>query len=191
MSGKIVFVCGSPGAGKSSIVNAVSKSKKYRVVNVGTLMTELGIKKGQIKDRDEIRSMGVGKLDALQMDAFGKVLKMDGNIVLDTHATVEQNGRYVPGISADVIRKLRHVSALVYIDALTSDIVKRRKGDRTRRRENERTELIDVQRIMNIAVLSSCAATFNIPFYVIFNEQNSLDRCIGELKSHLDEVFGA
>jgi adenylate kinase len=191
MPNKIVFICGSPGAGKSSVIDGISSKKGYKVVNVGTLMTDLAVKKRYVKGRDELRSLEKGRFNELQAAAFRKISEMDGNIILDTHATVEQNGRYFPGISIWQTMQLKGLAGFVYIDALTQDIAKRRKGDRTRRREKERIELIDVQRLMNISILSACSTFLNLPLYIIFNEQGKLEASIGQLKAQLKDIFGA
>jgi adenylate kinase len=191
MPNGIVFVCGSPGAGKSTIVNRLAKNRNYRVLNVGTLMMEIAIKKKYVKDRDQLRFLGSKRLLQLQKETFSKVSGMKGNIILDTHATVEQNGRYVPGISINAARNLGGLAGLIYIDALTEDILKRRKSDRTRRRENERPELIDIQRPINISILSACSVFFNIPLYVVFNEQGRLESSVAQMRKHLKNIFGA
>lgn len=191
MSSKIVFVCGSPGAGKSSIIEGIAPNKKYKVVNVGTLMTDTAVKNGLVKTRDELRFLDKEKLNGLQIKVFKEVTEMSGNIILDTHATVEQNGRYFPGISVEHTPHLDKLVAFIYIDSLTQDIAKRRKGDRTRRRENERLELIDVQREINLSIISTCSTFLNVPLYVVFNEQGALDASIKQFKSHLKDIFGA
>lgn len=191
MPNKIVFICGSPGAGKTSMINGISSNPNYKIVNVGTLMTELAIKKAYVKTRDEIRFLDKARLNEMQIYVFDEISKMDGNIILDTHATVEQNGRYLPGISLEYASHLKNLVAFVYIDALTQDIAGRRKGDKTRRRENERVELIDVQREINLSILSACSAHFNLPLYVVFNEQGKVEASINHLKSHLKDIFGA
>jgi len=190
MTNKIVFICGSPGAGKSSVIEGISHNKSYRIINVGTLMIETAIAKGYAKDRDDIRSLPKERFNELQIMAFKEVSKMGGNIILDTHATVEQNGRYLPGVTFGHREHLKGLSAFIYIDALTQDISRRRKDDKTRRRENERLEMIDVQREINISILSACSASLDLPLYVVFNEQGELDRSVKELKVHLKEIFG-
>jgi len=189
MSKKIVFVCGSPGAGKSSVIGGIS-SNGYKIVNVGNLMEEVAQKNGYAKDRDEIRFVSKEHYDELQVIAFKMISEMEGNIGLDTHGTVEQNGRYMPGITFGKAAHLKGLAAFIYIDALTQDIESRRKDDRTRRRENERPELVDVQREINMSILSACSTYLDLPFYVIFNERGKLESSVNELKVHLKEIFG-
>ncbi len=190
MPNKIVFLCGSPGAGKSTVISMLSKDIKYTVINVGTLMTDLAKKKGVVTDRDELRFLPGGTLSNLQIQVFDDISKMSGNIILDTHATVEQNGRYLPGVSIESVQHLHKLIGFVYIDSLTSDIEKRRKED-TRRRENERPELIDVQRLVNISIMSTCATYFDLPLFVVFNEQDKLEESVNMLRVHLEKLYGA
>ncbi|MGD0510698.1 MAG: AAA family ATPase [Candidatus Micrarchaeaceae archaeon] len=187
---RVVFVCGSPGAGKSSIVNGVAKNKHYKIVNVGTQIMKIALKKKYVKDRDELRFLSAKKVNELQVEAFKEITKMDGNIILDTHATIEQNGRYLPGFAMSHQQHLKNLVGFVYIDALTQDISRRRKGDKTRRRENERVELIDVQREINISIIAACSTYYDIPLYVVFNEQGELDLSVKEFSVHLKELFG-
>ncbi|MDE1870645.1 MAG: AAA family ATPase [Candidatus Micrarchaeota archaeon] len=191
MANKIVFVCGSPGAGKSTIVNSIAKDRKYKVLNMGTLMMDIALSKKYVKDRDELRFMSRERVNELQILTFQRISKMNGNIILDTHATVEENGRYLPGFAVSHINHLKRLVGFVYIDSLTSDIAKRRKSDRTRRRENERLDFIDVQREINLSILSTCSTYFDMPLYVVFNEQGKLRESIKQTKSHLKDIFGA
>ena len=135
MPNKIVFVCGSPGAGKSSVIGGIIANRNYTVVNVGNRMEEAAINKGYARDRDDIRFMSKEHFDELQVSVFKKISEMEGNIVLDTHATVEQNGRYLPGITFGKSGHLKSLVAFVYIDALTVDIETR---ERMTRREEGR-----------------------------------------------------
>ena len=73
---KIVYVCGSPGAGKTSIINGIADNKDYKIVNVGSLMLDLAIKKGYLKSRDELRFMDREKFAELQIAAFKDITKM-------------------------------------------------------------------------------------------------------------------
>lgn len=191
MSNKIVFVCGSPGAGKSSVVSGVEENKNYKIVNVGTLMTEMAIAAEHIKNRDEIRFMDKKSFNELQIQAFKQISKMDGNIILDTHATVEQNGRYLPGITIGHRQHLEGLVGFIYIDALTQDIARRRKSDTSRRREHERLELIDVQREINLSIMATCSTVMDLPLYVVFNEQGELEKTIKEFAVQLKDIFGA
>jgi adenylate kinase len=190
MPNKIVFVCGSPGAGKTTMLKGVADNQNYKFMNVGTVMLEIAIKHGYVKERDEIRFLSKKLINELQILTFTEISKGDGNVILDTHATVEENGRYVPGITIEHTKYLAGLAGFIYIDSLTEDISHRRKGDHTRRREHERKELIDVQRHINLSILSTCATYLDVPVYVIFNEQGKLEESIEAMKIDLKDIFG-
>ena len=96
----------------------------------------------------------------------------------------------MPGIALPHCKYLKTLVGFIYIDALTNDIAKRRKDDKTRRREDERLELIDVQRLINVSILSACSTYFNLPLYVVFNEQGKLNSTMKQFKADLRERFG-
>ncbi|MGD0510215.1 MAG: AAA family ATPase [Candidatus Micrarchaeaceae archaeon] len=190
MTNKIVFVCGSPGAGKSTLVNRLAKNKNYKVLNAGTLMMDFAVKKKYVKNRDELRFLSNKKVSSLRAEFLMEISKINGNVILDSHATVQQNGRYLPGITAQDVKYLKGLVGFVYIDSVTGDILKRRVDDRTRRRENERADLIDVQRLINISIISAYSTDFNIPLYVVFNQQGKLAQSMKQITSHMKDAFG-
>lgn len=190
MPNKIVFVCGSPGAGKSTLVNRLAKNKNYKVLNAGNLIMEHAIKKGHVKNRDELRFLSNKETSALRAEILVEISKINGNVILDSHATVQQNGRYLPGITAHDVKNLKNLVGIVYVDSITKDILKRRVDDKTRRRENEIPDLIDVQRLINISIISAYSTDFNIPLYVVFNQQGKLATSLRQITSHMKDAFG-
>ncbi len=191
MANRIAFVAGSPGAGKTSVLRGIGNYNGAKVLNMGSMILELAVKKRLVKNRDEIRYMKSGNITGLRREVLEKIAKMDGNIIIDTHASVEEGGRYVPGLSMSDLKIIKGLRGFVYIDAFTEDIVRRRKMDRKRKRENERLELIDMQRLMNVSILSSCASYLNVPLYVVLNKQGELGSSLTQLRKHLAEIFGA
>ncbi len=184
--GKVVIAVGSPGAGKTSVLEAANG--KYKVVNVGDIITGLGISKGHIRNRDEIRYMPNDIFVKMKSLAFTKIAKMPGNLVLDTHASVEQHGRFIPGLPIKEIKKL-NVVGLVYIDASTDSIIERRKRDKTRVREEEARTLIDTQRSVNIAVLSYYFSMLNVPLFIIDNREGKISESRRSFLKGLKEAF--
>ena len=136
---------------------------------MGTMMLEVGQKLGYVTDRDQIRFLDLKKFNEVRNKALDEIEEMSGNIIIDTHASVGENGRYLPGFPVHFLDKLGHVKGLIYIDATTKDIMARRKADKTRKREDDDEPTIDAQRLINISMLSFASAYLNVPLYVVIN----------------------
>jgi adenylate kinase len=186
---KFIIIMGSPGAGKSTLLNNLKD--KYNIVNVGSLMLKHALSLHYVKDRDEIRYLNKTRMDRLRFMAFDDIKKMEGKILIDTHASVEQNGKFAPGTPKKVLKHigLARIKALIYIDAPTKDILFRRKMDKSRKREIEPDILIDTQRMINMALISAYSSDLNIPLYIIFNRQGKLKESTLELAKHIMDAF--
>lgn len=191
MTSRVVMITSSPGAGKTTIIGRVALDKRYKTVNVGTLMFDIAVKKGYVKDRDRIRYLSPKLTSAMREQAFKKISEMKGNIVVDTHASVEEHGRYVPGLPVNSLKLIKNLAGFIYIDAATEDVVERRRKDTERsKREREDPRLIDIQRLVNMSILSTASSVLNIPLFIIFNKRGKLDESVGNTRSLLEEIFG-
>ena len=91
-------------------------------------MLEFGLAKKYVKQRDELRYLDGNKFNELRNMAINKINSTEGNIIIDTHASVGENGRYMPGLPLGALDQFNHrVTGLIYIDAPTKDILDRRK----------------------------------------------------------------
>ena len=50
---EIVVVTGTPGAGKTTIINSLKDASKYNIVGVGSMMEKVAAEKGYATDRDK------------------------------------------------------------------------------------------------------------------------------------------
>jgi adenylate kinase len=154
------------------------------------MMLEVGQKLGYVADRDKIRYLSIKKFNEVRDRALDKIEEMSGNIIMDTHASVGEGGRYLPGFPLHFLNRLGHVKGLIYIDAATSEIVERRKIDGSRRREKDDAHTIDAQRQISISMLSFASAYLNVPFYVVINRQGEMKKAVEEVKQRIQEVIG-
>jgi adenylate kinase len=185
-----VIVVGIPGAGKSTIIDSVTKDSKDTFVNIGNMMLDIGVKKGYFTDRDKIRYQSNDERKELIRDVFDEISKMEGNIIIDTHASMGAHGRYMPGLPCDVVAGIKDsLRALICIDAPTDKIILRRERDTTRHREVEGPESIDMQRMINISALSAISEEYNVPLFVLFNEEDKQDESIKTFKKYIDYIF--
>ena len=136
MGKKIVIVTGLSGAGKTTLLNML-KPNKYKIINVGTLMKDELHRRRVNVDRDTIKKLDSAELSRLRNIIFSKISKIDGNVVLDTHVTVENGLGVSPGIPYSTLKFLGGLSAFVYVNALSEEIMERRRKDKSRKREKE------------------------------------------------------
>jgi adenylate kinase len=185
----VVIVTGLPGAGKTTIVNTIAKDKKYKILNLGDLMIEIALKRGYCKSRDQVRYLPNKKIAELRHIVTKRIGVLKGKIIIDTHASVQQHWRFVPGIPFSMLTDLKHVRGLIYVDAATEAIRARRNKDKTRTREDESQDLVATQRVVNISMLAFCASYLNIPLYIIDNKEGQLEDSERLFKAHLKDAF--
>lgn len=58
-----VVISGVAGVGKSTVLEIVSKSTQYDIVNYGTLMFEMARELNLVQNRDELRKLAVDTQD--------------------------------------------------------------------------------------------------------------------------------
>ncbi len=197
MGNKILIVSGLSGAGKTTLLDKLQKRNSgvdYTVVNIGSMMKEMGMEHKYIKNRDEIKLLSKNRIDKLRRDAYYRVSGMSGNIVLDTHTTIENNkmSSIMPGLPYHSLIHLKKISGLIYINAPTEDILKRRLSDKKRSREIQDSGAIKAQRIVDISMLSYYSTYLNISLYIIDNidGKKNLAVALSKLEGAFKEVFG-
>ncbi|MGC8651876.1 MAG: AAA family ATPase [Candidatus Micrarchaeia archaeon] len=185
----IAIVTGSPGSGKSTLLKGI---KGYKIANIGDLMLKNALSRKYVDNRDKLRFLSTKKTDFLRELAFKDVKAMKGNVIIDTHASVEQNGRFVPGLPRSSMMLLGKgaVKALIYVYAPTKEVLARRRSDPTRKREKEPAEIIDIQHAMDIASIAQYSSDLNIPMYIVINRQGEIKKSTALLDSYLKDAFG-
>ncbi len=165
-----VIITGTPGSGKTSLLSMLSNIK---VVSLGTEMLESTIGK---MDRDRLRSELTNvQIKEIRRKALLEIDKIPGDIIIDTHTSIKSGNKYIAGFSEEDMPLLHDVMAIIYIDALASDILLRRAQDKTRKREVEAAEEIDEQKSVNISLATTFAQQLGVPLYIIINRQNRLE----------------
>jgi adenylate kinase len=182
---KLVIVMGHSGSGKNSLVASVQRNTKYKIVNLGELMHELAIKKNLVENQDQMKELDEDVRENLRNEAVRRVSKMDGNIILDTHTTVEQHGRFLPGLHHYLVDQLSHASGFLYVDADPDIILKRTNKDKKEK------WFIGMQRDINLAILSYHAALLGIPLYVVSNNDDNFEEAQDQVSKHLESIFTA
>ncbi len=189
-----VIVVGVPGAGKSTVVDKIAKlCKEYTLVNVGDMMLEVGKKKGYLTEKDNhdtMRGRSNEERQELIREVFNEIAKMKGDVIIDTHASISKHGRFMPGLPGDVISGLKDsLKGVICIDAPTESIILRRERDTTRQRDVDSIEMIDMQRMINVSMVSAIAQRYDAPLYVLFNQENMQEESAMRFKRYIDNAF--
>lgn len=185
---KIIIVTGTPGAGKTTVLNgALEKVKNAAVFNYADVMLEVGKGMGLDSNHDAIRKLPLAKQRELQKAAAEKIAeRTKGLTIVDTHCTIRTEKGYLPGLPEWVIKAL-NPSTIVLVEAPTSEIALRRKTDRTRSRENEKDTLIHMQQDINRAIALAYASLCGATVKIIENKNNKLADAVSELVKLLKE----
>ena len=184
---KLIIFTGTPGSGKSTVLAELA-NKGVKVVNLGSEMLKVAQRKG-VTDRDKLRYMDDHDITEVREEALSRIMSHSRNAIIDTHSSVKQGRRYVPGFS---MKELGHmdVDAIIYVDASSDDIIKRRMSDTTRKREIEGPSEIDEQRSINLAIISTIALHLNIPIYILYNRDGMAKDVAEQVKTITKEIFG-
>lgn len=182
-----IFITGSPGVGKTTIANILS-GKGYATFNIGSLMTEIAIKEGLVRNRDEVRKLDVDKSTELRGMAAEHISDSEGVKIVDTQISVAHGGRYAAGIPVNLMNKIKDLHLIIYIDATRDEIRTRRSKDDTRTRENENDEFIDIQRSINIGILSYYSVHLNVPIYFIHNRENDIENTVKKCEDAIKSI---
>jgi adenylate kinase len=187
----IVVVTGTPGAGKTTVINSFNGKEGYRIVSVGTLMEKLGMERGYVKNRDEIRGLSNFKTTGLRNETFSYISSFDDKVIVDTHATVvSRKRRYIPGFPFEALMLMKTILGFIYIDASSEEIMERRGRDKSRDRNDEDKAVLDDQRTINLSMLSYYSSYLNIPLYILENKEGHLEETLAKFADDIGELFG-
>ena len=184
----VILVLGIPGSGKTTILDGVEGYKDYKYVNVGTIMkktTEEIYKEGI--DRDKIRYLKESEIDHIRDRTFEKIIEMEGKILVDTHSSIEREGKFITGLPYET-ELMKHIKSVIYIDAAPEEILYRRSLDRSRKREDDDEYMLNMQRDFNISTLSFYMSYLNIPVYMLNNKHDKVSESIRRMKKILDMI---
>ncbi len=181
--GKVIIVTGTPGAGKSTVLGgALAKLKNVLIVNYGNEMMAVAVKRG-IKNRDLLRKQPLNVQHQIQTAAARSISKIARSskspLIVDTHSTIKTPAGFIPGMPEHIIKSL-NPSIIVLIEAPPKQISKRRAKDKTRTRDFESIEQIELQQNINRMFASAYATMTGASVKVIVNADNKLNAAVSD-----------
>ena len=185
MAGKKVIITGVPGVGKTTVVNeALAKLKEegivYESLNFGTFMFEIAQKDGYAKDRDELRKLEKDLQKRLQQLAAKAIAQIQGNIIIDTHASVKTPKGYLPGLPEWVLHEIMP-DLIILVETDEDQILLRRLGDETRERDMEGSGGIAEHQQFNRSFGSAYAMLTGCTVKIVHNPDFLLEKAVTDM----------
>ncbi|MEM3527024.1 MAG: adenylate kinase [Candidatus Bathyarchaeia archaeon] len=190
-----VIVTGTPGVGKSTVLEELSKlamqeNLKVEIVNFGTVMSRLLEAEGKKLHRDMIRRQDLNLQRRIQLEAAEKIAGMEGEVtIVDTHVAVKTSLGYLPGLPEHVLKRLKP-NLIIMIEAEPAEIEERRRRDQDRMRiENEAGEVsTDIEWSRRMA--AACSVIAGVPVKTVKNFEGQRLKAAREILSLIMEVHG-
>lgn len=145
-----IIIAAVPGAGKTTVLKYVKrKIKKAKIVNMGDLIFSYAKKRYKIKSRDELRKkLSIDQQRHVQEVAAKKISKMKGSIFIDTHVAINTPKGYFPALSEKSVHTLKP-EMIILLEFEPREVLRRRRKDKTRKRDPETAEKIDEHQKVN------------------------------------------
>jgi adenylate kinase len=172
----LCVVLGIPGVGKTTVLNAAADNVELTRVNFGDVMFAEAEAKGLVDDRDKMRKLPREAQIKLQQSAAATIHEKsrDGNVIVDTHASIKTPAGYMPGLPEAVVRAL-DPDALVLVECAPKDIYNRRNRDESRQRDPDSVEDIAEHQMMNRCFAATYAELTNATVLIVKNEEGKVD----------------
>ncbi|UCF50026.1 MAG: adenylate kinase [Thermoplasmatales archaeon] len=172
----LIVVTGIPGVGKTTVMKKAAEGMDIEFVTFGTVMSDMAMETGLVKDRDEMRKLTLEQQKNLQIKSAERIASM-GNIILDTHCTVKTPKGYMPGLPEWVIKRI-NPTAIVVVEADPEEIYNRRANDPSRNRDPDTVEQIAEHQMMNRAAAMAYSALSGATVKIVFNHDNAIDSAV-------------
>jgi adenylate kinase len=189
MTGKKVIITGVPGVGKTSVITrAIARLEEegipYQNINFGSFMFEVAQKEGIADDRDQMRKLSKDAQKRLQQLASQAIARINGNIVIDTHASVKTPSGFLAGLPEWVLREIKP-DMIILVENDEDQILKRRLSDLSRVRDIEGGKDIASHQSFNRAVAAAYAMMTGCTIKCITNADFLLDNAVEEMVNSL------
>ena len=194
---RTIILTGIPGVGKTTILNELQKLAKEKgikltVLNYGTVMkNELFKKYGRKIGRDEIRRQQISIQKKIQNRAAQILARKTKSpiTIIDTHMFIKTKTGLWSGLPESVLSRLKP-SLMVLVEAPPEEIVRRRRSDATRMRDDFAMEEVEFDLEWSRATASACAVHTGAPVKIICNQAGKQREAAEELFKLITELTG-
>ncbi len=174
-----IVVTGVPGVGKTTVMEAAAKAGDLKVVVYGSEMFRVAEAEGVVKDRDEMRRLAPAEQKRIQVAAAASIAAQ-GDVIVDTHASIRTPQGYLPGLPAWVLETLKP-DAIVLVEATPEEIAGRRSKDETRQRDVDDPATIARHQELNRAFAASYATLTGAVVALVFNHDGRVEQAVEQV----------
>lgn len=139
--------------------------------------------------RDRLRYLPTERIRELRKAAFSRIAAMEGTVIVDTHATVEKGNKFIFGLPINDLQYMGKVQGIIYVDASPEELIKRRSTDTMRKRENDDEEVLNLQRHLNLSVVTMYGSTYDIPVYILHNKDGGLHAAKTDFENFIEDII--
>jgi adenylate kinase len=126
-----IILLAVPGAGKSTIIQFVQKLRPYvKTIVYGDIMLEISQSHKHIHNRDDLRTLPISQQKQIQKEAAHHIASIEGDVIIDTHASVKTPVGYWSGLPANIIREIGP-DLIVLLEFNPDAVMNRRTKDMT------------------------------------------------------------
>ena len=179
---KLIVLAGIPGSGSTTILERTLKEVDYVHLNYGDVMARIGMEKGFVNDRDELRKLPSEIQKGIQKEAATKIKRSseDYNVIVDTHCTIATPLGFLPGLPQWVLEELKP-NIFILTEADPDEIMCRRISDENRTRDSEMYEDIKLHQEMNRAASIAYATLTGATVKILKNHDKQVDIVVEQL----------
>lgn len=174
-----IVVTGVPGVGKTTVMEAAAKAGDRKVVVYGSEMFRVAEAEGVVKDRDEMRRLAPAEQKRIQV-AAAAAIAAQGDVIVDTHASIRTPQGYLPGLPAWVLETLKP-DAIVLVEATPQEIAGRRSTDATRKRDEDSPQTIARHQELNRAFAATYATLTGAVVAIVFNHDGRVEEAVEQV----------
>lgn len=191
---RIIIVTGIAGVGKTTVLNelrnlADDAKVKLTEVNFGTVMNQILQDLGKDMHRDEMRRQDMELQRKIQDLAANEIVNRarEHPVIVDTHMFIRTSTGLWAGLPNHVMQRL-NPSLLVLVEALPSEILNRRRGDKTRERDRTMEEEVAFDLAWSRSTASACSVLTGAPVRIIRNDPGMQRQAAQELLQLIREM---
>jgi adenylate kinase len=132
-----------------------------------------------VQSRDEMRKLPAETQKAIQKDAAKRIAGM-GDVIVDTHCSIKTPTGYLPGLPAWVLQELEP-TAIVLVEADPKEILRRRQGDASRKRDDDSLEAITEHQEYNRRFAAACATLTGATVHTVQNKDGGVEAALAQM----------